>query len=318
MLVIGDLLAEVASKVTTDESLAMFSTNARGWSNKNPIMTLRYLLCFLVALQGCIAKRLPTGCNPSTYRISIEVPEASLTSTADTFTGEVEIVFQLEQKTSSLQLHASHDHLTIRTLQLRNPILNAIISATYNVDEMDILTITTATELEAGTNYNLLITYDGRLSTTDMNGVYKSSYVDATGTKKYLVATQFESVHARRAFPCFDEPSYKAAFTVDITYRQIPFQADASDVHLSGSLVISDFTCSEWSNPGSTTKNGVCSRSDTANNRAWALEITPKLLNALNTYTGILYTDSISKVDQVALPDFRSGAMENWGLITYR
>nr|CAI5825384.1 unnamed protein product [Callosobruchus analis] len=83
-------------------------------------------------------------------------------------------------------------------------------------------------------------------------------------------------------------------------------------------FVISDFTCSEWSNPGSTTKNGVCSRSDTANNRAWALEITPKLLNALNTYTGILYTDSISKVDQVALPDFRSGAMENWGLITYR
>nr|CAI5825380.1 unnamed protein product [Callosobruchus analis] len=173
-----------------------------------------------------------------------------------------------------------------------------------------------------------------------MNGVYKSSYVDATGTKKYLVATQFESVHARRAFPCFDEPSYKAAFTVDITVPEA-FKAlsnteyTTQPVLSSGTVkyrfkqtpvmstylvafVISDFTCSEWSNPGSTTKNGVCSRSDTANNRAWALEITPKLLNALNTYTGILYTDSISKVDQVALPDFRSGAMENWGLITYR
>nr|CAH7717416.1 unnamed protein product [Callosobruchus chinensis] len=306
--------------------------------NRNPTMTLWYLLFIVVTLQSCASKRLPSGCNPCTYRVSLVVPETSLTSTGNSFTGEVEIAFQLAQKTSSLQLHASHDHLTIKTLQLKNAITNAVITATHKVDEMDILTITTTQELEIGTNYNLLITYDGLLSTTDMNGVYKSSYVDGTGTKKYLVATQFESVHARRAFPCFDEPSYKGVFTVDITVPQAframsntesttlatatpgtvkyQFQQTPKMSTYLVAFVVSDFTCSEWSLPGSTSNNGVCSRSETATTRNWALEITPKLLNSLNIYTGIFYTESISKVDQVALPDFRSGAMENWGLIT--
>ncbi|VEN38178.1 unnamed protein product [Callosobruchus maculatus] len=299
-------------------------------------MTLWYLLCLLVILQSCAA-RLPTNCKPSSYKISLVVPETSLTSTGNTFTGNVDITFQLMQKTSSLQLHSSHDRLTIKTLQLKHIATDTIIPQTSSVDETDVLTITTTQELEVG-NYNLQISYDGRLSTTDMNGVYKSSYVDSTGTKKYLVATQFEATHARKGFPCFDEPSYKATFTVDITVPKgflamsntevisqnapslstVRYQFQPTPVMSTYlvAFVVSDFTCTEV--PGSSTKNHVCSRSETVNTRYWAVEVTPKLLNSLNVYTGIPYTESISKLDQVALPDFRSGAMENWGLITYR
>ncbi|CAH1983246.1 unnamed protein product [Acanthoscelides obtectus] len=83
-------------------------------------------------------------------------------------------------------------------------------------------------------------------------------------------------------------------------------------------FVISEFTCSAWNMPEVNSVNKVCSRAQKEDTRRWAVEVSPKLLSSLNAYTGIPYTSSMKKVDQVAIPDFRSGAMENWGLITYR
>lgn len=62
---------------------------------------------------------------------------------------------------------------------------------------------------------------DGFLSTSDMYGFYKSSYEDsASSTTYYLATTQMESTYARRAFPCFDEPSYKATFDISLSYPE--------------------------------------------------------------------------------------------------
>lgn len=82
-------------------------------------------------------------------------------------------------------------------------------------------------------------------------------------------------------------------------------------------FVISDFTCTAGDSVGDAPYQ-VCSRDDEADNRAWAVEIGSKLLDSLSIFTGYNYSNAISKMDQFAIPDFASGAMENWGLVTYR
>jgi len=62
----------------------------------------------------------------------------------------------------------------------------------------------------------------------------------------------------------------------------------------------------------------VCSQNDTASTRELALEVAPLSIDALNSYLNINYSSEMEKLDQVAIPDFSAGAMENWGLITYR
>lgn len=63
-------------------------------------------------------------------------------------------------------------------------------------------------------------------------------------------------------------------------------------------------------------KHRVCSRLDKEDARAWAMEVTPEVINHLNSYTGFTYTSAISKLDQMAVPG-KNGAMENWGLVIY-
>lgn len=82
-------------------------------------------------------------------------------------------------------------------------------------------------------------------------------------------------------------------------------------------FVISDFTCTEGE-PVGTAPYHVCSRDDEAEHRAWAVDVGSKLLASLSEFTGYEYSNAISKMDQFAIPDFASGAMENWGLVTYR
>lgn len=82
-------------------------------------------------------------------------------------------------------------------------------------------------------------------------------------------------------------------------------------------FIISEFDCSPATIIDDV-ENSICSRKKTIEQRNWATNITPKILNALNQYTGINYNSTIDKLDQVAIPDFAAGGMENWGLVIYR
>ncbi|CAG9773710.1 unnamed protein product [Ceutorhynchus assimilis] len=300
--------------------------------------------------------RLPTSILPIRYTIDLEFPGSAFTQNGDSFNGKVRITLKIVEATYDLKLHASNKYITIKNLNI-----NAVEVA-YTLDpDTDIVSvpIRRLNLKKDGTDY-IEIEYTGIISTTDNYGVYKSTYGKLNKDTSYIIATQFEATYARRAFPCFDEPSFKAIFDVTISHQadsnlglgvlfnttpkpvQMVLDNDKGEhnntlesrrastttkVTFESTPIISTyliaFTISDFSSTAGANQKDVnvehkvWSRDYLKSSRTYAAEVGPKLLNSLNKYTGRNYED-IKKIDQVALPDFAAGAMENWGLITYR
>lgn len=189
-------------------------------------------------------------------------------------------------------------------------------------------------KLLAGERYVVRIKYDGVLNDY-LQGFYRSSYTVRNETR-WLATTQFQPTDARRAFPCFDEPALKARFSISLARPK-------SMVSLSNMPKLKSYNAPEpgledyvWdiyqqSVPMSTylvafvvcdfvtLKSGnfaVWARSDAISSARYALDVGPKILKYLEQFFDIKYP--LPKMDMIALPDFSAGAMENWGLITYR
>lgn len=184
-------------------------------------------------------------------------------------------------------------------------------------------------------HYTIKLWFEGTIN-DKMHGVYPC-YFDHKGTKKRLLATQFESHHAREVFPCIDEPEAKATFDLTLTspideqvIANTPIlkqqkKADKLITIFETTPVMSTyllaFVIGELHSVEAKTKDKVLVKT-------WATVAQPKssLTYANNEAKALLefFTDyfqtpfPLKKIDQVALPDFESGAMENWGLITYR
>ncbi|KAJ8948940.1 hypothetical protein NQ314_008319, partial [Rhamnusium bicolor] len=282
--------------------------------------------------------RLPEIYSPTSYHVELSLTDDAFTATSNAFTGLVSIVFSFTNQTNYIALHAQHNFITIGRITFNNTELS---TTDYGINnETDILKINLANAIDIGTAYTLVIEYKGLLSTGDMYGFYKSSYVDEDNATKYLATTQFESTYARRAFPCFDEPALKATFHFIFTFpislnvlfntpqssneanettglRTVVFDMTPKMPTYLIAFIISEFTCTIGTSIG-TVPYQVCSRKESAATRELAVDLGPKLLQSLNNFTNYDYGRSIQKMDQVAIPDFAAGAMENWGLVTYR
>lgn len=167
--------------------------------------------------------------------------------------------------------------------------------------------------------------------TRPMNGIYPG-FFEHDGQSKVLLATQFESHHAREAFPCIDEPEAKATFDLTLTTTAnetviantpVKSQSDNTTVFETTprmSTYLLAFVCGDLRQLEATTKDGVLVRTfatpDNIEHTRFALEVAVKCLEFYNRYFDIPYP--LAKCDFVALPDFASGAMENWGCITFR
>ncbi|NXH18605.1 ERAP1 aminopeptidase, partial [Bucco capensis] len=194
----------------------------------------------------------------------------------------------------------------------------------------------TAQPLRAGHSYILSIQYSANLSQT-FYGFYKSTYRSRDGELRVLAVTHFEPTAARMAFPCFDEPAFKATFSIKIQRERkhlalsnMPIVKsvnlspwlveDHFDTTVKMSTYLVAFIVSDFKSISKITSHGVkisvYTVPDKINQADYALDAAVKLLDFYEDYFSIPYP--LPKQDLAAIPDFQSGAMENWGLTTYR
>ena len=241
-----------------------------------------------------------------------------------TFSGKVTITG--EAKTSKISLHQKD--LTVEAVvvagQARPFTLDKDNEALY-------------IELEAAGPVVVTITYTGKI-TDNMTGIYPSYYT-VDGVKKEIISTQFESHFAREAFPSVDEPEAKATFDLSLKFDQAEGELALSNMpeidvesrkatgvwkfettpRMSSYLLA--FAAGDMQGITAKTKNGTlvgvyATKAHPESNLEFALDIAVRCIEFYEEYYGVKYP--IPQSLHVALPDFSAGAMENWGLVTYR
>ncbi|XP_076637043.1 uncharacterized protein LOC143349583 [Colletes latitarsis] len=248
-----------------------------------------------------------------------------------TFNGIVHINALVQQDTDTITLHHRRINITGMSVNYENNIIDISASSYDNKTEQFQLKLKKV--MREGLNITINFQYTGTLR-DDMIGFYKSQYFDSAGKIKWLASTQFQTTHARHAFPCFDEPSLKATFKLRILKRQD--YTCLSNMPLARSIAVPDQENKYWEDfdqsiPMSTylvafiisdfkylgdDKFKVWARPNAIDQARYAVSIGPKALDHLSKLFKQDY--QISKMDMVAVPDFSAGAMENWGLVTYR
>ncbi|HET6747560.1 MAG TPA: M1 family metallopeptidase [Candidatus Saccharimonadales bacterium] len=206
-------------------------------------------------------------------------------------------------------------------------------AADFSLGNTDELTIT-HDDIKSG-DHVVVLTFSGKIDDA-MHGLYPC-YYEHDGVKKELLATQFESHHAREVFPCIDEPEAKAIFNVTLATEQgvtvlgnmpVKTQREEDDKLVTQfettprmSTYLLAWVTGELQRKTAETKDGVevniwATPAQHPDSLDFALQVATRTIDFFNDYFGIPYP--LPKSDHVALPDFSAGAMENWGLITYR
>ncbi|HWG21481.1 MAG TPA: M1 family metallopeptidase [Terracidiphilus sp.] len=268
------------------------------------------------------AQRLPQTIRPEHYALTL-APDLKAAS----FTGVEQIALDVKEPTSSVTLNSLEIEYQSVTIRAGGNEQTASVSSDKEKEQT---TFTFPRQIPAG-KATLSIHYTGIL-----NNELRGFYLSKTAHRNYAV-TQFESTDARRAFPGFDEPAFKAAFDItlivdkgDTAISNTAIESDTpgpgADKHtlkfgttpkMSTYLVaflVGDFQCTHGEEDG--VKIGVCSTPDKVQLTHYGLEVAKYVLHYYDDYFGIHYP--LKKLDLIGLPDFEAGAMENFGAITYR
>ena len=263
--------------------------------------------------------RLLDTFTPNHYNLTLDLTRAE----EKEFSGTV--IISGNSTSESISLHSKG--LTIQSATIDNQ------PADVSFGEFDELRLSQP-GLKDG-NHIVCIIFSGTI-TDAMHGLYPC-YFTHDGVKKQLFATQFESHHAREVFPCVDEPAAKAEYDLTLITRpgmtvlgNMPVKSKEENgdsltttfeetPRMSGYLLA--FVIGELHKKSAHTKSGVevnvwATPAQNENTLDFALDIATRSIDFYDEYFGVKYP--LPKSDHVALPDFSSGAMENWGLITYR
>jgi aminopeptidase N len=283
------------------------------------------LVCLLPGVaRTASAQRLPQTVRPEHYTLTLK-PDLK----AATFTGDEYIDVILAEPTNHITLNAAEISFQYVTGYTAN--FARVPPAKVAIDkEKQQATFTFPYTLPVGKAI-LHIQYSGIL-----NNELRGFYLSKTAKRNYAV-TQFESTDARRAFPCFDEPAFKATYDVslivdsaDTAISNTSIKSDTPGPYdgkhtlkffttpkMSTYLVaflVGDFQCTAGESDGVAIR--VCSTPDKVALTSYGLDVAKYMLHYYNNYFGIHYP--LPKLDLIGLPDLEAGAMENFGAITYR
>ncbi|KAF5893715.1 endoplasmic reticulum aminopeptidase 1-like, partial [Clarias magur] len=274
--------------------------------------------------------RLPQTVSPFHYTLLIHPNLTSLD-----FTGSVKIRVDVLQDTHTIVLHAKQLNISragLRGLaEGRSQALKVLENPAYQQ-----IALVSEHMMRRGSIYIIELEFAAKLSES-FHGFYKSTYRTSDGQERVLVSTQFEPTSARAAFPCFDEPAFKANFTIRIRResRHIAISnmpkvrtfalpdglfEDQFDETVKMSTYLVAFIVCDFLSISKHTQHGVeisvYAVPEKIKQAEFALDAAVKLLDFYDDYFDIPYP--LPKQDLAAIPDFQSGAMENWGLTTYR
>lgn len=289
--------------------------------------------------------RLPKSLVPDSYQVKLRPHLAPNGQGLYIFEGWSTVHFMCQEPTSTIIIHSKKLNYT-NTPQGHKVTLKALggttapeIDKTELVEVTEYLVVHLKGPLQKGTMYEMNSTFQGELA-DDLAGFYRSEYMDGN-IKKVLATTQMQSADARKSFPCFDEPAMKARFNITLIHpnnltalsnmlpkgESVPFNEDPAwnvtefqttpvmSTYLLA-YIVSEFTYVQtnekdvliriWARPSATE----------AGHGQYALNVTGLILSFFAEHYNTPYP--LKKSDQIGLPDFNAGAMENWGLVTYR
>ncbi|MDR3747377.1 MAG: M1 family metallopeptidase [Acidobacteriota bacterium] len=284
----------------------------------------RFLLLFAAGLLACstaVAQRLPGGASPDHYALTVNINFPT-----NSYEGDETIDLNLSKPSNTITLNAVEIDFHEVTVTADGQTQTGKVSSD---EKNEMATFTVDKQVPAGAA-KVHIKFTGHLN-DKLRGFYLSTYKG----RKYEVS-QMEATDARVAFPCFDEPDYKATFDISAI-------VDKGDIAISNGKVVSDtpgpgdkhtikfstspkmssylvaLTVGDWKCASDSVDGialNVCTVPGKENETRFALDATKAILHYYNNYYAIKYP--LPKLDQIAVPDFQAGAMENWGAIIYR
>lgn len=244
------------------------------------------------------------------------------------------------EDTNSISLNSNEIDIHSTTISVGGSVVASNPEVSHNKDAQ-VTTIKLAETIPAGSKAQLKHTFTGYLN-DNMAGFYRSSYKGKNGETKYIATTQMEPTDARRAFPCFDEPALKAQFTVTLiadkhltclSNMDVASETEV-DSKMSGgkkkavrfnksplmstylvAFIVGELNCIETNGFRVPIRVYATPDQDIEHGR-FSLELAAKTLAFYEEKFDSKFP--LPKMDMVAVPDFSAGAMENWGLITYR
>jgi aminopeptidase N len=282
----------------------------------------RFLFLIVLIAVPANAQRLPGNVIPEHYTLWF-APDLD----KETFRGRESIDVVLTEPSTTVTLHAAEINFSEVTITSGGKTQTARVT----LDESRETATFTVPQPIAEGKATIQITYTGIL-----NDKLRGFYISKANGRKYAVS-QMEATDARRAFPSFDEPAFKATFDISL-------MIDSADTAISNgkmlsdtpgpepgkhtlkfgrtpkmstylaAMLVGDFVCREGASDGIPIR--ICSTPDKRGLTAFALEAAEQQLAFYNKYFGIKYP--FGKLDIIGVPDFSAGAMENAGAITFR
>uniref|UniRef100_A0A8D3DZ95 Aminopeptidase n=1 Tax=Scophthalmus maximus TaxID=52904 RepID=A0A8D3DZ95_SCOMX len=291
------------------------------------------------------------------YHIFIKVSECKFKTTSSSFTflfflekmnhfdlsdhfcfsvhpsGKSTVEFECVKETDLILIHSNKLNYTTLSNTHTAGAPPPGVKSSWLQPQTQYLVIQLNSRLTVGQKYQLYTEFTGELA-DDLAGFYRSEY-EEDGVRKIVATSQMHPTHARKTFPCFDEPAMKAVFYMDthspprnceivnttidgVAVTQTEFEPTSRMSSYLLAIIICDYTYVSITILPLCPQVRIWARRTAIDQGQgnYALNVTGPVLNFLQSYYNISYP--LCKSDQIALPDFYFGAMENWGLVTYR